>query len=211
MLIAGPKIHPLWHTALLPTLFLISCLSMGYGSVVVLVNILRVTWNAKQDQKLFAEMSKVNAALLFLYVVLRVADLAFHGKFRFFRLDFPTFLFLFEMALFLVPAFMFFSPKVQKNEGRLFGAALLTIAAGAFYRVDTYLAVYRPVGWMANGDPYPAGWNYFPSLGETLVTVGMAAVGIAIFLFISRKFPVVVVEEARTTSTLAGAKHAASR
>ena len=65
MLIAGPKIHPLWHTALLPTLFLISCLSMGYGAVVVLVNLLRLTWNGKQDQELFAGMSKVNAGLLF--------------------------------------------------------------------------------------------------------------------------------------------------
>src|SRR6266545_1885359 len=61
MLIAGPKVHPLWHTALLPTLFLISCLSMGYGAVVVLTTILNLSWNAKHDQKLFAEMSKVNA------------------------------------------------------------------------------------------------------------------------------------------------------
>jgi Ni/Fe-hydrogenase subunit HybB-like protein len=195
MLIAGPKIHPLWHTALLPTLFLISCLSMGYGSVVVLVNILRITWNAKQDQPLFAQMSKVNAGLLFLYVIIRVVDLAAHGKLRFLALDFPTFVFAVEMACFLAPAIMFLSPKVQANKGRLFGAALLSVAAGALYRVDTYMTVYRPVGWDASGKPYAAGWSYWPSLGETAVTVGMAAVGVAIFIFISRKFPVVVVED----------------
>jgi Ni/Fe-hydrogenase subunit HybB-like protein len=194
MLIAGPKIHPLWHTALLPTLFLISCLSMGYGAVVVLVNILRLTWNAQQDQRMFAEMSKVNAGLLFLYVVLRVGDVAVHGKLRYLGANFPTFLFLVELALFLVPAIMFFMPKVQQNRGLTFGAALLTVAAGAAYRVDTYLTMYRPVGW-TNGVANAAGWDYFPSLGETSVTVGMAAVGIAIFVFISRKFPVVVVED----------------
>ncbi len=184
LLIAGPKVHPLWHTALLPTLFLISCLSMGYGAVVVLTTILNLTWKAKHDQRLFAEMSKVNAGLLLLYVVLRLGDIAIHGKLAYLGFNGYTLLFVVEMTLFLVPAFMFFSPKVQRNKGRLFGAALLTVAAGATYRVDTYLSVYRPA----------PGWDYFPSFGEIIVTIGMAAIGMAIFIFISRMFPVVVVE-----------------
>ena len=202
MLIAGPKIHPLWHTALLPTLFLISCLSMGYGAVVVLVNILKLTWNAKQDQKLFASMSKVNAGLLVLYIVLRLGEIVLHGKLRFLGANIPTALFLFEMALFVAPAVMFFSRKVQENRGLTFGAALLTIAAGSFYRVDTYLSMYRPAGWTEDGVAKAAGWNYFPSLGETIVTVGMAAIGMAIFIFISRTFPVVVVDDASSHSNL---------
>jgi len=207
MLIAGPKIHPLWHTSLLPTLFLISCLSMGYGAVVVLVNLLGLHWNAKVDQELFVKMSRVNAGLLFLYVLLRVGDIALHGKLRYLRLDFPTAWFLLEMALFLAPALMFLSPAVGRNRGKLFGAALLAVAAGSFYRVDTYLTFYRPAGW-TDGVANPAGWNYFPSLGETIVTVGMAAVGMAIFVFLSRKFPVVVVED-RAQPTVASGKIAA--
>jgi Ni/Fe-hydrogenase subunit HybB-like protein len=195
MLIAGPKIHPLWHTALLPTLFLVSCLSMGYGAVVVLVNVLNLTWKAKQDQRLFAEMSMVNAGLLALYLVLRVGEVVVHGKLRFLGANVPTVLFLFELALFAVPAAMFFSKKVQANRGLTFGAALLSVAAGAFYRVDTYLSMYRPGGWTAAGTPKVAGWDYFPSLGETTVTVGMAAIGMAVFIFISRRFPVVVVDD----------------
>ena len=184
LLIAGPKVHPLWHTALLPTLFLISCLSMGYGAVVVLTTILNLTWKAKHDQRLFAEMSKVNAGLLLLYVVLRLGDIAIHGKLTYLGLNGYTLLFLVEMALFLVPAFMFFSPRVQQDKGRMFGAALLTLAAGASYRVDAYLSAYRPA----------PGWDYSPSFGEIIVTIGMAAIGMAIFIFISRIFPVVVVE-----------------
>jgi Ni/Fe-hydrogenase subunit HybB-like protein len=213
MLIAGPKIHPLWHSALLPTLFLISCLSMGYGAVVAVVNILRVTWNGEQDQKLFAEMSKVNAGLLFLYLALRLGDVAFAGKFRFFAADFPTFLFAVELALFLAPAVMFLMPAVQKNRGYLFGAALLSLLAGAAYRVDTYMSVYRPAGWDARGKPIAAGWDYWPSFGETAVTVGMAALGIAIFIFVSRLFPVVVVKESHGHSHVGNApiKAVASR
>jgi Ni/Fe-hydrogenase subunit HybB-like protein len=202
MLIAETKVHPLWHTALLPTLFLVSCLSMGFGAVVALVTILKLAWNAKLDAKLLAEASKVNAGLLLFYAVLRVGDLALHGKLRYLGANFPTALLVFELLLFLVPAVMFLSPKIAANRGRLFGAALLAVAAGAFYRVDTYLTVYRPAGWTASGEPVAAGWDYFPSLGETIVTVGMAAIGIAIFVFISRKFPVVVVDDAHAHSKL---------
>ncbi len=202
-LIAGQKLHPLWHTALLPALFLISCLSMGYGAVVVLVNILRLGWNAKQDRKLFASMSKVNAGFLILYLVLRLGDVVLSGKLRYLGNDFPTFLFLVELVLFAAPAVMFLLPRVQRNRGRLFGAALLALAAGAVYRVDTYMSMYRPAGWTADGKSIAAGWDYFPSLGETTVTLGMAAIGTALFIFISRKFPVVVVEEARPQADLA--------
>jgi Ni/Fe-hydrogenase subunit HybB-like protein len=210
MLIAGPKIHPLWHNALLPTLFLISCLSMGYGTVVVMVNILNMTWSAKRDQALFASLSKVNAGLLFLFAVLRLGEIVLHGKLRYLGLNIPTAWFVFEMALFLVPAFMFLSSKVAQDRGQLFGAALLAVAAGSVYRVDTYLTMYRPVGWTAQGTPYQAGWNYFPSIGETVVTVGMAAVGIAVFVLVSRLFPVVVVED-RAHSNLGSGQAAASR
>jgi Ni/Fe-hydrogenase subunit HybB-like protein len=58
--------------------------------------------------------------------------------------------------------------------------------------VDTYLTVYRP----------GPGWEYWPSLGETVITVGMAAIGVAVFIFVSRKFPVVVVDDARATPTV---------
>ena len=65
------------------------------------------------------------------------------------------------------------------------------------------------VRWDANGEPIPAGWNYFPSLGETFITIGMAAIGIAVFILVSRLFPVVVVEDVRT-HTPVGAKSAAA-
>ena len=69
------------------------------------------------------------------------------------------------------------------------------------------MTVYRPAGWDAGGEPIPAGWNYFPSLGETFITLGMAAVGIAVFILVSKLFPVVVVEDARAHAGV-GAKSA---
>jgi len=211
MLLAERKVHPLWHTALLPTLFLVSCLSMGYGAVVVLVSLLRLGWNAKADRKLFAGLSRVNAYLLFGYAFLRVADIAWHGKLRYLGANFPTFVFAVELALFLVPAVMFLLPRVQANRGRLFGAALLSLWAGAVYRVDTYMTMYRPAGWGPDGRAIPAGWSYFPSIGETTITVGMAAIGVAAFILVARRFPVVVVDDVRAHTAVAGGMKSAAR
>ncbi|MFO7894379.1 MAG: Ni/Fe-hydrogenase cytochrome b subunit, partial [Longimicrobiales bacterium] len=35
MLLAGTKLHPLWYTPMLPLLFLLSCIAMGYAVVVL--------------------------------------------------------------------------------------------------------------------------------------------------------------------------------
>ncbi len=199
MLLAETKVHPLWHTALLPTLFLVSCLTMGYGAIVVLVSILKLAWNAEADRKLFADMSKVSAGLLLLYALLRVGDLALTGKLGLLGADLYTALLLFELALFVAPAIMFLTPAVQRSRALLFGGSLLALAAGAIYRVDTYITVYRPA----------PGWDYFPSLGEMVVTLGMAAIGIAVFILVSRLFPVVVLAGARADSTVAGDAKAA--
>jgi Ni/Fe-hydrogenase subunit HybB-like protein len=199
MLIAVAKIHPLWHTSLLPLLALISCLSMGYGAVVVLTNVLKMKWNAERDQKVLAGLSKVNAYLLIAYSVLRVGDILVKGRARYlFALgDWHLYFFLLEMALFLVPAFMFLKPEVQASPSRTFSAAMMSIWAGALWRVDAYLTAYNPGN----------GWEYFPSLGELTVTVGMAAVGVAVFLFVARTFPVVVLAEKPAAG---GAAHAAA-
>jgi Ni/Fe-hydrogenase subunit HybB-like protein len=119
MLIAESKVHPLWHTALLPTLFLISCLSMGYGTVVALIAFLNLTWHAERDPKLFAKISTVNSALLFFYIALRLGDIAWTGKLHHFALDGYTALFLAEMALFLAPAVLFLLPAVRRNRGNV--------------------------------------------------------------------------------------------
>lgn len=184
MLIPETKVHPLWHTALLPLLFLVSCVSMGYGAVVALLTLLRQAWHAQADRPLLATMSRIAGWLAIAYLALRLGDVALSGKLPLLRPDFFGALFVAEIALFAVAAWRLLSPAVHANRGRMFGAGLLAVAAGAAYRVDAYLTVFRP----------GPGWGYFPSIGETVVTVGMAAIGILVFLAVARFFPVVAIE-----------------
>jgi Ni/Fe-hydrogenase subunit HybB-like protein len=170
---------------------------MGYGAVVVLTNILKYAWNGQADQRVLAGLSKVNAYLLLAYAVLRVGDILVKGRANLLVAfgDWHLYVFLVEMALFVVPAVMFLSEGVQRNRGKLFAAALMSLWAGALWRVDAYLTAY-------NGGQ---GFEYFPSLGELVVTVGMAALGVSVFLAVARLFPVVAVVERPQSATRVGA------
>jgi Ni/Fe-hydrogenase subunit HybB-like protein len=193
MVVAGPKLHPLWHTRLLPLLALVSCMCMGLGAVVVLTHAMKHAWNAKHDHELLVDMSKVNGGLLVLFALIRLGDLAATGKLELLAVpDFYLIVFVLEMALFLIPAFMFLTRRVESDRVRVVGA-LMTVLAGALWRVDSFLTCYNA------GES----WSYWPSWGEISVTVGMASIGVAVFVIVSRLLPVVEVQDTPVPASVA--------
>jgi Ni/Fe-hydrogenase subunit HybB-like protein len=193
MIVAGPKLHPLWHTPLLPLLALVSCLSMGCGAVVVLTALMKHGWNARHDQELLVDLSRVNGGLLVLFYALRLADLLAAGKLRLLaHADLYLFVFVLETAFFLVPAFVFLTRRVESHRARALAAAA-AVTAGALWRVDTFLTCF-------NGGE---SWTYWPSWGELAVTVGMAAIGVAVFIAVSRLLPVVEVQDTPVPASVA--------
>jgi Ni/Fe-hydrogenase subunit HybB-like protein len=120
------------------------------------------------------------------YVVFRFADLAWSGRLKYaFQWSWQMPFFWLEILLFASSGLMFLSKGVRADRGKLFIAAILALLAGTAYRVNTYLTAY-------DGGP---GARYFPSLGEILVTMGLASLGVAAFLFISKKLPIFAIGE----------------
>jgi Ni/Fe-hydrogenase subunit HybB-like protein len=62
----------------------------------------------------------------------------------------------------------------------MFRAALMIVVAGTLYRFDSYLVAF---------DPGP-GWSYFPSVSETVITLGLIAVEILVFILLVKSFPI---------------------
>ncbi len=205
-MVAQTKTHPYWHTGWLPALFLLSCLTMGFGAVVVIENLTAIAWKRKLDQALLARLSVVPAYLIVAYLVIRVADVFW----RFMNPEivarhaamgspmFYGFFFLLELVLFGAAATMLFNQKMRENRGTLFGAGLLLLASGALYRFDTYLVAYQP----------SAGWKYFPTPLEILFSVTLAAIGITVYVLFVKLFPILSGVEATTAP--GGQKSAAS-
>lgn len=178
-LVASTKLHPLWHTPWLPALFLLSCLSMGAGAVIAVDTLTHLAWNRSRDVALASTLALLMAGFSLAFAALRALDVAWAGELA--TIHGPKgLLFVLEMALFLYPAIRVLGPSYRRNPGYVFWAALLTLAAGALYRFDTYLAAF---------DPGP-GWSYFPSVGEILFSVGLAAVGVAIYTVAVKRLPI---------------------
>ena len=64
--------------------------------------------------------------------------------------------------------------------GNLFRAGLMIVLGGALYRFDAYLVAF---------DPGP-GWSYFPSVPETVITLGLVALEIMVFIWLVKRFPI---------------------
>lgn len=181
MLLAGHKLHPLWFTPLIPLLFLISCVAMGYGVVVMESTLSTHIFGRRRETAMLSRLAGVISPVLWLYVALRLVGLVLRGRAALiFSSGQYSFWFIFEMLLFIVPAVMLATKGRRANEGYLFLAAMLTVLAGAVYRFTSYLIAY---------DPGP-GWSYFPAVPELLVTLGVVAAEIAAYVFIVKRYPI---------------------
>jgi Ni/Fe-hydrogenase subunit HybB-like protein len=174
------KLHPLWHTAWLPALFLLSCLAMGVGAIIVVDTLTHLAWRRARDARLLPALARGMGFLSLAFLALRIADVAWAGALGAIA-GWRGVLFLVETGLFLYPAVRVLDRRYRENPGYAFWAAQLTVAAGALYRLDVYLGAFDP----------GAGWSYFPSLGELLFTVGLAASGVVLYAATAKRFPIV--------------------
>jgi Ni/Fe-hydrogenase subunit HybB-like protein len=191
MLLAGPRLHPLWNTPFLPLLFLISCVGMGYAAVVIEGAVSSLVLKREPERDMLAGLGRVVSPLVGLYLGLRIGDLVWRGQLdALFALDRRSIMALVELALFAVTPAMLATDGQRRDLGNLFRAAMIMIAAGALYRFDTFLVAFNPG---------PA-WSYFPSVGETLVTVGLVSIEVLGYIAIVTFFPILSGQPPRAAS-----------
>lgn len=185
MLIAGPRLHPLWNTGWLPLLFLLSCIAMGYAVVVFESALSSWLFKRKAETEMLADLARSILPLTMIYVWLRAGDLAYRGQLTaLFAFDRYSIMSLVEFGLFMWAGFILLS-DARRRLGELFRAAMLLMLAGSLYRFDTYLLAFNP-------GPH---WSYFPSVGEILVTTGLVAGEIMLYIAIIRIFPILTLEK----------------
>jgi Ni/Fe-hydrogenase subunit HybB-like protein len=186
MLIAGPRLHPLWNTGWLPLLFLLSCLAMGYAAVVFEAVLSSWLFRREPEREMLAGMGGAIVPFAIAYVGLRAYDLAMRGQLgALFAFDLYGIMALIELALVAVAVFILLDGARRRRLGALFRAAMLLMLSGALYRFDTYLLAFTP-------GPH---WSYFPSVTEILVTLGLVAGEIMLYIAIVKTFPILTLEK----------------
>lgn len=181
MLLADSRLHPLWRTPLVPLFFLLTCVSMGYAVVVFESAFSSVAFRRRPELSMLGSLAAAIVPLQVLVVVLRLADLAWHGALGLlFAGDMRSVMVWIEFALFLAPAVMLATPERRRDLGHLVRAAMAMILGGAVYRFDVYLVAFVP----------GAHWSYFPSVPELLVTVGLVSAEVMAYILIVKTFPI---------------------
>jgi len=181
IMLSGPRLHGLWHTGWLPFLFLVSCIAMGYAVVVIESMLSSRAFGRQREDGMLASLSGVMSGLLFFFVAFRLGDILVAGKAALlFGAGLLSIMFWLETALFLMPAIGLATGQGRKSPGCMFRAAFMIILAGTLYRFDAYLVGFNP----------GPGWSYFPSIPETVITLGLVALEILVFILLVRKFPI---------------------
>ncbi len=181
MMLAHEKLNPLWMTGMLPLLFLISCLGMGYAMVVIESTLSSRAFGSQRETGMLASLSGVMVPVLAVFLLLRIGDVVFRGQLSLaLSLGRITIMFWLELLLFAIPMIMLASRARRARASVQFNAALMMIAAGVLYRFDTYLVAYNP----------GPGWSYFPSLPEVVISLGIISLEIMLYIYIVKRYPI---------------------
>lgn len=192
MMLAGPRLHPLWFTPFLPLYFLITCIGMGYAIVVFETVASAKFFHRPVEKNVLGRLETLSALVGAFFVVMRFFDLYGRGNIGYaFTPTFAAFAFWCETALFLAPALSRTLRGRVSELQRLVGSGVLMIVAGAVYRFDVFLIAF---------DPGP-GWVYFPSMIEVLITAGLIAMEASVYIALVKTFPILSGVSARQTRT----------
>ena len=181
MLLAGPKLHPLWNTPLLPLLFLLGCIAMGYGVVVMESALSTRLLGRRSEAAMLSGLARAMVVVLGLWLAIRLVDLAVRGRLGLaFTADGTVFWFWLETVVIAASLAMLLARDRTKSLGWLFQASVLLILGGSLYRFSTYLMAFNP----------GHNWSYFPSIPEMLVTIGFVAFEILLYVYLIKRFPI---------------------
>lgn len=182
MLIAlGTKLHPLWQTDLLPALFLLSALTMGFSVVIFEGSLSSLGFWRPLETRIFTKLAGIIRWVLALYLIIRLADIIGRGQLgSAFAGDTQGNMFLIDMVLFILPLFILSFEKYRRNPQLLFIAATSMLLGGMLYRFNAFLIGY---------DPGP-GYHYFPSITEILASMGLVSMEIMAFIVFVKKLPI---------------------
>lgn len=178
----GHKVHPLWQVQhMQPLLALLTALLMGFSIVIFEASFSAIGFRRPSEASLLAKLNKVIIGLLLVFLLLRFVVLMMQGKLGLiFAADFAALMFIIETLLFIVPLIILLSPARRERGSQLLIAAVSLLMAGSLYRFDAFLLTLNP----------GPGFNYFPSVAEIMITLGIIAFEIMVYMLLVKILPV---------------------
>jgi octaheme c-type cytochrome (tetrathionate reductase family) len=168
MLIAPFKLSPLWNTPILPLLFLLSAVMVGFPMVILESIYANISFGRSPEMELLTPLTRVIPWFIGIYGAMKIADLIVrHGQLNFLEHPAATTSLAVEILLGIVaPFLLFLHPEVRRSMGWLFFTVSLIIFGVVLNRINVFLVGYHA--------PY-ATTAYFPSIGEIAMTIAIVS------------------------------------
>jgi Ni/Fe-hydrogenase subunit HybB-like protein len=181
-LILPEKVHPLWYTSILPVLFFVSALAAGIAMTVVESWFSKRVFGKPLETHLLSRLSRASVVVLAIYLVLRLRDLVARDALStIWPLSFVSVMFLIEVGLgVVVPMVLLAFDRFRQSPRRLAVAQGLVVLGFIFHRLNVSITAVEAA----------TGRHYLPSLMEFVVSAGLVAVGMTIFVLACKYLPV---------------------
>jgi Ni/Fe-hydrogenase subunit HybB-like protein len=179
MLLPGPKVHPLWFTPWLPLLFLVNCIIMGFAVVTLEATFSAAAFGRPRETKMLAALLQVGAWVALGWAAFRVIVVAVSGKLGYLASGYGV-AFLAEVGLLAIAGLMLLSEERRNQPVWQVRAAIIMLLGGILHRVNTYLIAFRP----------GSHFSYFPAVPELLITFGIIAAEVAIYIAVVKTLPI---------------------
>lgn len=184
MIIAGPKMHPLWQTPVLPLMFLLSAFSVGFPMVIMESLTSSKSFGLKPEKDVLTGLSRFVGPILGIYLAAKIGDMFIRETFVYLtELNLASIMFTIEIVVgVIIPLRMFLSSSVRQSTSGLYIASMLVIFGVVLNRFNNFIIAYNP--------PYTEA-SYFPSIGEIFVTLGFIALEILVYRAFVMIFPII--------------------
>jgi Ni/Fe-hydrogenase subunit HybB-like protein len=181
-LIVPSKLHPLWYTPLLPYLFLISAIGAGIGMTILESYLSERAFGRRLEMDLLEPLARGMVVALGVYGLVRVIVIWKNGAVALLlHPGYEARMFLFEMVVGVVlPVGLLLIERVRTNPTGLVVAAVFAVLGFVMNRLNVSVT----------GMEGAAGVQYVPSWMEVTVSLGLVALGFALFAVAVRYLPI---------------------
>ncbi len=186
-LLAPFKIHPLWYSAMIPLLFVVSsffagiCFVMLEGSLAhkVFVNRVSVHHEATHDDITYG-LAKICVGIMGVYFILKLVEIGIDGDWGFLTSSYGYWYLTEILGFVLIPALMFVRGVYTRSMSVVkYGAALALIGI-ALNRFNISMLAYN----------YEVAARYYPTIMELLVTFTVVFLEVWVYRIIVNRLPV---------------------
>lgn len=172
-LIMKDKMHPLWYSQYIHTMFYMSAIPAGFAVIIMVMYLSMRSLGAKIDYSILTDLAKVNVPMLTLYGIFRFVDLVNHGglPYMFRRSSEAGYFWLEILTLVVLPVIGYSMQRVRDNPKALYWTSAVLVMGLILNRVNVSITSLE---WVTHA-------NYYPSWIEMAMMVMCFAVAVIVF------------------------------